>query len=49
MRIYQAINWQKNSIKKLLKNLKKTKVQSLFIDNIWGADLKTEFAFIMCH
>ena len=29
--------------------IKKFKVQSLFIDNIWGADLKTEFAFIMCH
>ena len=39
MKILLAMNQRKNYINQLLENLKKRKVQSPFIDNIWGTDL----------
>ena len=57
MRIFQTKNKLENCINQFLENLIKRKVQSPFIDNIWGKDLadmqliskfNKGFRFLLC-
>ena len=57
MRIFQTRNQLKNYTNLLLEDLRKRKVRSSFIDNIWGADItdmqliskfNKVFKFLLC-
>ena len=57
MRIFQTRNQLKNYTNLLLEDLRKKKVRSSFIDNIWGADItdmqliskfNKVFRFLLC-
>ena len=57
MRIFQTRNQLKNYTNLLLEDLRKKKVRSSFIDNIWGADItdmqliskfNKVFTFLLC-